>query len=157
MSYQIPREHWYQIIDVFTRIDELLETLIKQNNEIINLLRSIQVQPSIGGEPIIVRRKRANTYKVYVLDLTTARSDEPLGLMEEGITASSMTILRVDAPFQIKINSRSHEGIDASVGASWTDWEIHEVYISNDAADPLYVPGGGTKNKYGVIYIEWGD
>ena len=148
MSYQIPREHWYQIIDVFTRIDELLETLIKQNNEIINLLRSIQVQPSIGGEPIIVRRKRANTYKVYVLDLSIARNDYALGLMENGIIASSLTVIRADAPFQIKLNSKGHDSIDASVGLSFSDWEIREVYITNSAA---------SSGNYGVIYIEWGD
>ena len=148
-EFDIPKEKVIQIMDTFTRIDEELAVIILQNNRIIQLLETIAAVSGRVEKPVVVTEKRrANRYKVYVVDLSVARNDEPLGLKDDGIVGWSMTIMRADAPFKYKINSKGHDALDASVGNLHEDWEIEEIYITNSAA---------TAGSYGVIYVEWGE
>jgi len=128
----------------------LLELLLRVEARQLELLKVIAGKSAVEATtveapPVRVEVARANRYDVVTLDLSTARSDEPLGLKAAGIVASSITWLRVDAPVTYKLNSVGNKPLSASVGASHDNWEIWEVYVSNDAA----------AGKYAVLYYEW--
>ena len=144
---EIPKHKWYEVLDKLSRVDDLLELLVKQAdlaNRYLERLAGGGVIEVPEPRPIVIRRERANRYAIFEIDLSEARQYEQLGLKEKGIVATGMSVIRVDSPFYFRINDKSFDLIEASVGMELSDFEIQEVYITNSA-------GAG----YGKIWFEW--
>jgi len=152
---RIPEHKWYQLIDAFTRIDEELEVLIKQVDYTNALLRSILT--AIGGiapptitfpeMPVATRVEIApnNKYKVFKLDLSVPRTDEPLGIMDIGVLVNTATVVRMDSPAYWRRNDpRTGDLEELSVGYRVSNFQIRELYITNPA-------GSG----YLTVIVEW--
>jgi len=139
------------IKDWFTRIDELLELLLRVEAKQLEILKIIAgglpvtVPTAPPGAVTTVEMAKANRYDVVTLDLSTPRNDEPIGLSLKHIVASSMTWITVEAPLTYKLNSTSNKSIPASTGALHENWEITEIYVSNEAA----------AGKQAILYYEW--
>jgi len=162
---EIPAHKWYEFIDVFTRIDELLETISKQIDYTNSLLRAIAttlgayVPPApttpeiipvpmpieIKAPPSVVSLALNNRYKVFKLDLSVERKDFPLGLRNIGVVANSATVVRMDSPAYWKRNDPTTGDLEElSVGYHIKNFAIEELYITNS-------PGTG----YLTIVVEW--
>jgi len=153
----IPKEEWYHIIDKFTRIDELLVTLIRLVKINVDVTRSlveriagITLPPSVPTyeevKPVVVQFPINNAYKIYKLDLRIPRKDEPLGLRKERLRSTYLTVLKADAPAYIKLNSTSYDLIECYEGLEIDDFEIEEVYVTNEAT---------VSEAYLWIWLEW--
>jgi len=152
----IPREEWYHVIDKFTRIDELLVTLIKLVKENIDVTRSLiervtGIAPTYipapeEVKPVVVQFPINNAYKIYKLDLRIARTDVALGLRKERLRSTYLTVLKADAPAFIKLNSTSYDLIECYEGLEIDNFEIEEVYVTNDAT---------VSEAYLWIWLEW--
>ncbi len=158
---QIPPEKWWEFFDRFTRIDEELAVIIKQNNEIINLLRFIAGKPSqiispptspapaptvapSAPAPAVLGTKENPLYTVPILnddyrilsiDLSVKHVDKPLGLEAMGIVATSMTIIQADSDFYYKLNDARREPVFVPKGSYniiESDFRITEIYITNE-------------------------
>lgn len=95
----------------------------------------IEIPPPevVISEPLL-----PNRYKIFQVDLTTAKDDEPLGLKDllagVGVSyASYMSIITVPAAFTFKLNNTGMDAIDAAVGLEWDGFEITEIFITNAA------------------------
>jgi len=166
---EIPAHKWYEFIDVFTRIDELLETISKQIDYTNSLLRAIatalgtyvppapaptapKVVPTPVPMPIEVKTPLSvvslalnNRYRVFKLDLSVERKDVPLGLRSIGVVANSATVVRMDSPaFWRRNDPMTGDLEELSVGYHIKDFAIEELYITNS-------PGTG----YLTIVVEW--
>ena len=89
-------------------------------------------------ELVISQPQLPNRYKLFRVDLSEVRADEPLGIGDliKGVGApyaSYLSIITVPAAFQFKLNSTDSDAIDAAVGLEWDDFEITEVFITNTA------------------------
>jgi len=145
----IPRHQWYQLLDIFTRMDEQLEVMIKLQDRTNRLLESIA--RSLGAMPTgvtgvtVVEEALNNRYKVFKLDLSIARDNQPLGLSDMGIIAKSATVTRLDSPASWRRNDPIlGEVEELSVGYHISNFEIRELFITNAA-------GTG----YLTIVLEW--
>jgi len=91
----------------------------------------------IPGEvtPILVQEIKNKLYKNFPVDLSVARTDERLGLRDMGIVADAMTIisLTAGASFTYKLNHPSNDSTPGISGASETEFEIEELYVTNVA------------------------
>jgi hypothetical protein len=161
---EIPAHKWYQFIDVFTRIDELLETISKQIDYTNRILRAIatslgvyipspetvkeEIMPTpieVKAPPSVVSMALNNRYKVFRLDLSVERKDVPLGLRDIGVIANSATVVRMDSPaFWRRNDPVTGDLEELSVGYHIRDFAIEELYITNS-------PGTG----YLTIVVEW--
>jgi len=150
---EIPPHKWYQLLDIFTRIDEQLEVLIKQIDYTNSLLRSILT--SLGGiaPPTIpeiavttkVETALNNRYKVFTLDLSVPRTDVPLGILDLGVVANTATVVRLDSPAYWRRNDpKTGDLEELSEGYVIENYEIRELYITNPA-------GAG----YLTVVVEW--
>jgi hypothetical protein len=144
----IPQHRWYQLHDIFTRIDEQLEVLIKQVDRTNRLLEGISKALGVPTVPTVVTRVEEalnNRYKVYKLDLSIARADEPLGIRDLGVVAKSATVTRLDSPASFRRNDPiTGELEELSVGYHIDNFEIEELYVTNAV-------GTG----YLTIVVEW--
>lgn len=129
-----------KLVDWMSRLDELVEILIKIEARQLEILKTL----SIGGQ-ITVTREKANRYDVIELDLSSERIDEPIGLKAINRVVSSITWVRVEAPVTYKLNSLGNDPLTAGVGTSHSDWEIEEIYVSNSAS----------AGKKAILYLEW--
>jgi hypothetical protein len=133
----IPRHRWYQIEDIFTRIDEQLEVVIRLLDRTNRLLESIAA--ALGAAPGLpavtkVEEMPNNRYKVFKLDLSVPRSNVPLGLRDIGIVAKSATVTRLDSSATWRRNDPiTGESEELSVGYHVDNFEIEELYVTNDA------------------------
>ena len=142
---EIPRHQWYQLIDIFTRVDEQLEVLIKQIDYTNQLLEGIAKSLGAAVKPpevtltptptvTIVEEALNNRYKVYKLDLSKARDNEPLGLSKLGIIAKSAVVTRLDSPASWRRNDPDKGELEELyTGYRIEDFAIEELYITNDA------------------------
>jgi len=92
-----------------------------------------------------------NRYKVWEIDLTVARKDEPLGLKpfldeREVPYFRFMLIEEVPVTFYYRLNTRDAPLKEATEGAEW-EFPIEEIYITNEAA-PANTPPA-------KIHLEW--
>jgi len=149
----IPKRQWYQLIDIFTRIDELLEILVKEVNYTNTLLsRLVGAPPRPPVEVIVptppittVEIALNNRYKVFNLDLSIPRKDEPLGIRDLGVTVNCATVTRLDSPAYWRRNDPVVGDLEElRLGYEVYGFEIHELYITNEA-------GTG----YLTIVVEW--
>jgi len=93
----------------------------------------------VGYYPLSLDRKGRlfvnaleNDYSIVQLDLTVARTDEPLG-----VSGTSLTIIRKGgAPWSFKFNSTAKDAIQSDWIGDGTTFEIEfgEIYVTNDPA-----------------------
>ena len=151
----IPRRQWYQLIDIFTRIDELLEVLVKEvdyTNRLLSRLVGIPPPPPTIPTPVIevppvttVEVALNNRYKVFNLDLSIPRKDEPLGIRDLGVVANCATVVRMDSPAYWRRNDpRTGDLEELRLGYEVYNFRIEELYITNEAGE-----------GYLTIVIEW--
>jgi hypothetical protein len=157
---QIPQHKWYQFLDALTRVDEELELMIKLQDRTNKLLEALisslgalpppQVTPEIqvtAPAPAIstVAPVMNNRYKVFTLDLSIARTNQPLGLIDQGIVANYAVVVQMDSQAYWRRNDPVTGDLEKlSLGYTIENFEIKELYITNDA-------GSGSL----VILIEW--
>jgi hypothetical protein len=150
---EIPRHQWHQLLDLFTRIDEQLEVIIRQLDYTNRLLEGIARSlgavarpPEVAPAPVtLVEEAPCNRYKVFKLDLSKARDNEPLGLSDLGVVARSAVVTRLDSPAYWRRNDPTTGDLEELyTGYRVENFEIRELYISNP-------PGTG----YLIIVVEW--
>lgn len=130
--------------DLFSRIDDLLELLLKVESAQLQVLKSwLGVAPP---EVVLkVEVAKSNRYETAEFDLGTARTDVAVGLKEKNLVANFLSWERVDAPVSYKMNSKGNKSLAAAVGTEQDNFEIEEIYITNVAA----------AGKKAVLYYEW--
>lgn len=133
--------------DLMSRIDDLLEILVKVASAQLQVLKTIAgIEIPIDEEVVTkVEVAKSNRYKVVELDLSTARTDEAVGLKAENRVANFMSWEKVEATTTYKLNSKGNDSMDAAVGVEHENFEIEEIYISNAAA----------AGKVARLYYEW--
>jgi len=144
-------KYFGDMLDHFTRIDDLLRETNKKLDKLYEAILRLQLvkPPPEGVElpPVVVRFPINTAYDVLEFDLTTARTDEPVGLRKRGITVYGLTVLRCDDEASIKLNSKAMPSIPCSVGMQITDFKINEIFVTN--------PASSTSGAKLVLYIEW--
>ena len=123
---------------VLNRLDALINR-IERLTAAITGVPVDELPPPIVVPPVtVVEERLPNRYKLFGVDLSVARADEPLGIGDliKGVGApyaSYMSVITAPAAFQFKLNSTDSDAIDAAVGLEWDDFEITEVFITNTA------------------------
>lgn len=84
--------------------------------------------------PTLTQEVKDRGYKNYSIDLSTARTLEPLGLRTSGIVADSMSIIKAEAAFNYALNSPSNDLTPAEKGMDEDQFEIEEIFITNSAS-----------------------
>jgi len=87
----------------------------------------------VSIKPTLVQEVKDRHYRNIVVDLSTAHTNEALGLRSLGIIADTITIIRADSPFTYRINSASNDETPAEKGLTETEFEIEELYVTNEA------------------------
>jgi len=72
-------------------------------------------------------------YKVFNLDLSTARTGAPIGLRDLGIVANTATVLRADSTAYWHRNSPLNDPEELAEGYTIENFNINEIYITNAA------------------------
>jgi len=145
-EFEIPKEKWYHIIDRLTRIDEQLEVLIRINEAILKHISSIRLEKKIELTPVLITRRQFNNrYWTFEVDLSEAHTDYPIGIRETiGRPVNFACVIRLDSPASWKRNSKGNPLEELSVGYTVEDFEIEELYITNDASTGKL-----------VVLVEW--
>jgi len=123
----------------FVFVINRLDALIKRVEQLISAVTGKPVEglpPIELPPPTVVLPQLPNRYKLFRVDLATARSKEPVGLKEilkaAGVPyATYMCIITVPAAFTFQVNSTDMDVIDAAIGLEWEDFEISEIFITN--------------------------
>jgi len=139
---QIPKQ---KLFDRLTRIDEELEIISKQLDKIIKLLEG-----TTGGAKtqIVPSRVINNRYKVFELDLTKARNNEPLGIEKSlGVVINTVTVTRLDDKAYWRRNDTNGDLEELNPGYEIKDYEIRELYVTN--------PASGTAGATMKVVVEW--
>lgn len=124
----IPKQRWYQLHDIFTRMDTQLEILLKQVDYSNKLLERIATAKITVEAPI------NNRYWIFTVDLSEAHSDAPLGIMSEiQKKVNYAVVLQCDNPASWKRNSISGPSESLSVGYTVESFELSELYVTNSA------------------------
>jgi len=94
--------------------------------------------PEIPGRvritPTLTQEVKDRGYRNIEIDLSTARTNEALGLRKLGVVADTMTIIRADSAFTYRLNSASNDETPAEKGLTEDQFEIEEIYVTNEAA-----------------------
>ena len=141
-------KYFGDMLDHFTRIDDLLRETNKKLDKLIEAVSRLQLvkPPPEGVElpPVTVEFPINEAYDILEFDLSTERTDEPVGLRKRGITVYGLTVLQCDDEASIKLNSKAMPSIPLAVGTQITNFKIEEIFVTNPA---------GTGKL--VIWIEW--
>jgi len=92
-----------------------------------------EIPARIRITPTLVQEVKDRGYRNFTIDLSTARTNEALGLRKLGIVADTMTIAKADSAFTYRINSASNDETPAEKGMVEDQFEIEELYITNSA------------------------
>lgn len=84
---------------------------------------------------------KISPFKVYEMDLSSGRTNEPLGLVG---AANTLTITAAPSAFSFKVNGTDGDSIDGIKGLKQDGIAITEIYITNAI-------GSGTAK----IYLAW--
>jgi len=141
-------------LSAIVEVPVLVSHLRKLREEIEELEKAIKqlrgtIKPPEGEvivKPVVIEKVLNNRRAVFRLDLSTARDNEPLGIPDKtgGLPVNFLLVQRLDNPIQIRVNSKSADLEDVSVGFTIEDFEINEVYVTNSAT-----------SGYAVIVVEW--
>lgn len=100
-----------------------------------SLLTSSRVSRIRIPEPLkelLVTEKLDNRYATIIHDLTESHEDKLYNLKHQ--VYSALTLLRADADFTFKINSKGADTTPVQKGQTWTlKMQIEKLYITNDA------------------------
>ena len=86
--------------------------------------------------PTLTQEVKDRIYRNFIVDLTVAHTDFPLGIRGMGIVATSITVIQVDSAFNYRINTASNDSTPVTTsdkGMQETEFEIEELYITNAA------------------------
>lgn len=141
----------YEYVVSLIRLQSQLEELIRKLDELVTAL-SKPTRPTAPAAPppyvpTVVPQVEIppnNRYRVFTLDLSIARTNEPLGLADQGIVARCATVVRCDSTAYWRRNSERNDLEELSPGYRVENFEMQELYITNPA---------GTGNL--TILIEW--
>jgi hypothetical protein len=78
--------------------------------------------------------KRTNRYIRVEVDLSKAHTDEPLGLEGNKVTYLWVTIEQADSDFTYKLDRKENSPLIGTLGASFSQHEFHEIYVTNEVA-----------------------
>jgi len=92
-----------------------------------------EIPARVEIKPTLVQEVKDRQYRNITIDLSTARTNEAVGLRNLNIVADTMTIIRADSPFTYRINSGSNDETPAEKGLTETEFEIEEIYVTNEA------------------------
>jgi hypothetical protein len=139
----------YEYVVSLIRLQSQLEELIRKLDELVKALSRPVPTPTPTAPQIIIPQVTVETalnnrYRVFTLDLSTARSNEPLGLADQGIVARCVTVVRCDSTAYWRRNSERNDLEELSPGYTVENFEIQELYITNPV-------GRGSL----VIVVEW--
>jgi hypothetical protein len=87
--------------------------------------------------PTLTQEVKDRIYRNFIVDLTVAHANTPLGIKAMGIVATSITVIQVDSSFSYRINDEANDSTPVTTsdkGMSETEFEIEEIYITNNAA-----------------------
>jgi len=135
------------LCDVVTLLKAIYEKMDKLDMRLKAIEQSIGAIPQPA--PVVVRFPYNTQYKVFDLDLTTARTDEPLGItsVTGGNPVNFAIVLRCDDTAYWKRNSVQADPEELSLGYTIENYEVHELYISN--------PASVLVNSRLKILVEW--
>jgi hypothetical protein len=137
----------YEYVVSLIRLQSQLEELVKKLDALIKVLSRpmpTPTAPQVIIPQVTVETALNNRYRVFTLDLSTARINEPLGLADQNIVARCATVVRCDSTAYWRRNSERNDLEELSLGYTVENFEIQELYITNPA---------GTGNL--VIVVEW--
>jgi len=89
--------------------------------------------PQKEQTPILTQEVKDYEYRNFTVSLSVANVNLPLGLLQLGIVADSLTIIQADSAFTYTMNNTKNDATAASVGQKEDQMEIREVYINNAA------------------------
>jgi len=92
------------------------------------------ILPRAVIKPTLTQEVKNREYRNFEVDLSTAHTNEELGLRKVGIVADNMTIIRADSPFDYRLNSSTNDSTPAEKGLEEDQFEIEEIYITNASA-----------------------
>ena len=93
-----------------------------------------KIPARVSITPTLTQEVKDRQYRNFELDLSTARTNEALGIRRLGIVADTMTIIRADSAFTYRLNSASNDETPAEKGSTEDQFEIEEIYVTNEAA-----------------------
>jgi len=131
---EIPPHRWFEVLDKLSRVDDLLDLIVKEISLTNKLLEQLLAKPTVILPPPIISQLLLvpnNRSKVHTFDLTTAHNDKELGI--GGMKVNHAIVLKCDSPCTWKRNSKTVDAEDLSVGYSIENYEITELYITNAA------------------------
>jgi hypothetical protein len=135
------------LFDFLTRLDEQLESMIKlqvKTNELLEGIAKalgagptpITLPPTVTPTPPVTTVEEAlnNRYKVFSLNLSKARDNEPLGLRDYGIIAKSAVVTELGSTAYWRRNDpRTGDLEKLYTGYRVDNFTIEELYITNPA------------------------
>ncbi len=121
----------------------LTEDMMKEIEE--ELKPRLPIRPTLL-RPTLVQEIKNMKYKNFTVDLSVARTREPLGLRDLGIVADALSIIRVDAAFDYIMNDPTNDATPATAGMMEDQFELEEVYITNTAA---------AAGQIAIIRVNW--
>jgi hypothetical protein len=92
-----------------------------------------EIPARVSITPTLTQEVKGRGYRNFEIDLSTARTNEALGIRRLGIVADTMTIIRADSAFTYRLNSASNDATPAEKGLVEDQFEIEEIYITNEA------------------------
>jgi hypothetical protein len=122
----------YEYVVSLIRLQSQLEELIRKLDELITALsKQTALAPYVPTVVPQVEISPNNRYKLFTLDLSIARTNEPLGLADQGIVARCATVVRCDSTAYWRRNSERNDLEELSLGYTVENFEIQELYITN--------------------------
>jgi len=116
-----------------------LDVIINRLERLIAALTGAPIPPEVPAPPVVEIEQALlnNRYHVFEVDLSTAHTDEVLGIQElvkkQGVEhCRYMTIIALPAAMQYRMNDKGASLNDAALGEEW-EFEITEIYITNAA------------------------
>jgi len=124
-------EYVVSLIRLLSRLDELINRL----DELIKVLSARPAPAAVPVAPAVtpIEIPPNNRYRVFYFDLEKPRTNEPVGLSEQGIVARCASVVRCDSPAYWRRNSPDGDLEELSAGYCVDNFEIRELYITNPA------------------------
>jgi len=133
--------------ELLAEISRRLAEVSSKLDRVVSLLEGLAGVPATAPTaPVtMVEEAPCNRYKVFKLDLSAARNNEPLGLRDLGIVARSAVVTRLDSAAYWRRNEPVTGDLEELyTGYRVSNFEIEELYITNPA-------GSG----FLTIVVEW--
>ncbi|MEM2163684.1 MAG: hypothetical protein QXR62_04590 [Candidatus Bathyarchaeia archaeon] len=118
------------IASLLSRIEALEREVAALKSQLAAIQLPIQVPTVIIAQPALNNRR-----KVFTIDLSIARANEPLGILREteGHNLNTLTCLKCDGTLYIRVNTDVGDLEPVSTGYKIENFDIYEVYLTNVA------------------------